>query len=119
MSEMVGTKSRNIAYLKGKVPSWVCIPTSVALPFGTFGKVLSDELNQLQILKEKLAAGDFDVVEEICKTVLELMPYCTTPAGNVHIFFILLVYKEWVTTHAQQQVQNVNKTKQIVRVKVV
>ncbi|KAJ0754017.1 putative alpha-glucan, water dikinase [Helianthus annuus] len=44
-SEMVGAKSRNIAYLKGKVPSWVGIPTSVALPFGTFEKVLSDELN--------------------------------------------------------------------------
>ncbi|KAK9060237.1 hypothetical protein SSX86_020941 [Deinandra increscens subsp. villosa] len=77
-SEMVGAKSRNIAYLKGKVPSWVGIPTSVALPFGTFEQVLSDELNQgvsekLQILKEKLAAGDFDVLEEIRKTVLELV----------------------------------------------
>ncbi|KAJ0678495.1 putative alpha-glucan, water dikinase [Helianthus annuus] len=77
-SEMVGAKSRNIAYLKGKVPSWVGIPTSVALPFGSFEKVLSDELNQgvsgkLQILKEKLAAGDFDVLEEIRKTVLELV----------------------------------------------
>ncbi|MFS7898881.1 putative alpha-glucan, water dikinase [Helianthus anomalus] len=77
-SEMVGAKSRNIAYLKGKVPSWVGIPTSIALPFGTFEKVLSDELNQgvsgkLQILKEKLAAGDFDVLEEIRKTVLELV----------------------------------------------
>ncbi|KAD2393750.1 hypothetical protein E3N88_40727 [Mikania micrantha] len=77
-SEMVGAKSRNIAYLKGKVPSWVGIPTSVALPFGTFEKVLYDKLNQgvyekLQILKEKLAAGDFDVLEEIRKTVLELV----------------------------------------------
>ncbi|XP_076893044.1 alpha-glucan water dikinase, chloroplastic-like [Bidens hawaiensis] len=77
-SEMVGAKSRNIAYLKGKVPSWVGIPTSVALPFGSFEKVLSDELNQgvsakLQVLKEKLAAGDFDVLEKIRKTVLELV----------------------------------------------
>ncbi|KAI3816782.1 hypothetical protein L1987_16486 [Smallanthus sonchifolius] len=77
-SEMVGAKSRNIAYLKGKVPSWVGIPTSVALPFGTFEKVLSNELNQgvsekLQILKEKLAAGNFDVLEEIRKTVLDLV----------------------------------------------
>ncbi|XP_076892539.1 alpha-glucan water dikinase, chloroplastic-like isoform X2 [Bidens hawaiensis] len=77
-SEMVGAKSRNIAYLKGKVPSWLGIPTSVALPFGTFEKVLSDELNQgvsakLQVLKEKLAAGDFDVLGKIHKTVLELV----------------------------------------------
>ncbi|KAK2970092.1 hypothetical protein RJ640_018412 [Escallonia rubra] len=34
----VGAKSRNIAYLKGKVPAWVGIPTSVALPFGVFEK---------------------------------------------------------------------------------
>nr|GFD22951.1 alpha-glucan water dikinase 1, chloroplastic-like isoform X1 [Tanacetum cinerariifolium] len=61
-----------------KVPSWVGIPTSVALPFGSFEKVLSDELNKgvfekLQILKEKLAAGDFGVLEEIRKTVLEVV----------------------------------------------
>lgn len=43
----VGAKSRNIAYLKGRVPSFVGIPTSVALPFGVFEKVLSDELNQV------------------------------------------------------------------------
>nr|XP_043613595.1 alpha-glucan water dikinase, chloroplastic-like [Erigeron canadensis]XP_043613596.1 alpha-glucan water dikinase, chloroplastic-like [Erigeron canadensis]XP_043613597.1 alpha-glucan water dikinase, chloroplastic-like [Erigeron canadensis] len=77
-SELVGAKSRNIGYLKGKVPSWVGIPTSVALPFGSFEKVLSDELNQgvfekLQLLKKKLVAGDFDVLEEIRKTVLDLV----------------------------------------------
>jgi hypothetical protein len=43
----VGAKSRNIAYLKGKVPSWVGIPTSVAIPFGTFEKVLSDDTNKV------------------------------------------------------------------------
>ncbi|XP_028119817.1 alpha-glucan water dikinase 1, chloroplastic-like [Camellia sinensis] len=46
-SEVVGAKSRNIGYLKGKVLSWVGIPTSVDLPFGVFEKVLSDGLNQL------------------------------------------------------------------------
>lgn len=45
--DKVGAKSRNIGYLKGKVPSSVGIPTSVALPFGVFEKVLSDELNQV------------------------------------------------------------------------
>lgn len=43
----VGAKSRNIAYLKGKLPSWIGIPTSVALPFGVFEKVLSDSRNQV------------------------------------------------------------------------
>ncbi|KAK4358258.1 hypothetical protein RND71_023868 [Anisodus tanguticus] len=76
-SEMVGAKSRNIAYLKGKVPSWVGIPTSVALPFGVFEKVLSDEINQgvaeeLQILTNKLSEGEFSVLGEIRRTVLDL-----------------------------------------------
>ncbi|KAE8719299.1 hypothetical protein F3Y22_tig00109972pilonHSYRG00414 [Hibiscus syriacus] len=75
-TEMVGAKSRNIAYLKGKVPSWVGIPTSVALPFGVFEKVLADKLNKevekkLQILKKKLK-GDTGALEEIRKTVLQL-----------------------------------------------
>ncbi|KAI8528222.1 hypothetical protein RHMOL_Rhmol12G0133800 [Rhododendron molle] len=76
-NEMVGAKSRNIAYLKGKVPSWVGIPTSVALPFGVFEKVLSNDLNQkvaekLQFLKKKLE-GDVSALGEIRKTVLELV----------------------------------------------
>lgn len=76
-SEMVGAKSRNISFLKGKVPSWVGIPTSVALPFGVFEKVLSDDSNQavakqLENLKKKLG-GDFSVLGEIRKTVLQLV----------------------------------------------
>ncbi|KAK9050924.1 hypothetical protein SSX86_027549 [Deinandra increscens subsp. villosa] len=76
-SEMVGAKSRNIAYLKGKVPSFVGIPTSVALPFGVFEKVLSDEINQgvsekLHILKKQLVEEGSDVLGEIRKTVLDL-----------------------------------------------
>ncbi|XP_048540331.1 alpha-glucan water dikinase, chloroplastic-like [Triticum urartu] len=75
--EMVGAKSRNIAYLKGKVPSWVGIPTSVAIPFGTFEKILSDETNKevaqnIQMLKGRLAQEDFSALGEIRKTVLNL-----------------------------------------------
>ncbi|KAJ4974404.1 hypothetical protein NE237_007578 [Protea cynaroides] len=76
-SEMVGAKSRNIAYLKGKVPSWVGIPTSVALPFGVFEKVLSDSSNQavadtLQSLKKQLGEGEFSALGEIRRAVLQL-----------------------------------------------
>ncbi|XP_038694729.1 alpha-glucan water dikinase, chloroplastic-like isoform X4 [Tripterygium wilfordii] len=76
-SDMVGAKSRNIAYLKGNVPSWIGVPTSVALPFGVFEKVLSDNLNQgvakkLQSLKEKLGRGEFNILKEIRETVLQL-----------------------------------------------
>ncbi|CAN6195188.1 unnamed protein product [Urochloa humidicola] len=75
--EMVGAKSRNIAYLKGKVPSWVGVPTSVAIPFGTFEKVLSDGLNKevaqnVEKLKSRLAQEDFTSLGEIRKAVLNL-----------------------------------------------
>ncbi|KAF5450262.1 hypothetical protein F2P56_030628 [Juglans regia] len=76
-SDMVGAKSRNISYLKGKVPSWIGIPTSVALPFGVFEKVLSDNSNQavsqkLELLKRKLGGGEFSVLRQIRETVLQL-----------------------------------------------
>ncbi|KAG8075969.1 hypothetical protein GUJ93_ZPchr0006g42774 [Zizania palustris] len=76
--EMVGAKSRNVAYLKGKVPSWVGVPTSVAIPFGTFEKVLSDGINKqevaqnIEMLKRKLAQDDFSALGEIRETVLNL-----------------------------------------------
>ncbi|KAJ4843805.1 hypothetical protein Tsubulata_009992 [Turnera subulata] len=77
-SDMVGAKSRNISFLKGKVPSWIGIPTSVALPFGTFEKVLSDDSNKevadkLLMLKKVLSGGEYSVLEEIRETLLELV----------------------------------------------
>ncbi|CAH9107475.1 unnamed protein product [Cuscuta epithymum] len=76
-SELVGAKSRNIANLKIRVPSWIGIPTSVALPFGAFEQVLSDIVNKdvatkLLVLKKRLSAGEFSVLGEIRKAVLEL-----------------------------------------------
>ncbi|XP_058072465.1 alpha-glucan water dikinase, chloroplastic-like [Magnolia sinica] len=41
-----GWYSDKLSYLKGKVPSSIGIPTSVALPFGVFKKVLLDDSNQ-------------------------------------------------------------------------
>ncbi|KAK4788945.1 hypothetical protein SAY86_020264 [Trapa natans] len=76
-NDLVGAKSRNISYLKRKVPSWMGIPTSVAIPFGVFEKVLSDSINQavaknLQSLKGRLGEGDFSALKEIRATILEL-----------------------------------------------
>ncbi|XP_057948829.1 alpha-glucan water dikinase, chloroplastic [Malania oleifera] len=76
-NELVGAKSRNISYLKGKVPSWVGIPTSVALPFGVFEKVLSHGSNQavakkVNILKRKLGKEEFSALGEIREAVLQL-----------------------------------------------
>ncbi|GJS60186.1 zinc finger, PHD-type containing protein [Tanacetum coccineum] len=65
-NDMVGAKSRNIAY-QGKVPYWVEISTLVALPFGSFEKVLSDELNKNQdvtkVIRKVDGAYDCKIVE--------------------------------------------------------
>jgi alpha-glucan,water dikinase len=41
----VGPKSNNLCGLQGKLPPWIRLPSSVALPFGVFEQVLSDETN--------------------------------------------------------------------------
>lgn len=43
--ENVGGKSNNIARLQGKLPEWMVLPNSAALPFGVFEKVLEEPSN--------------------------------------------------------------------------
>ncbi|GBG63702.1 hypothetical protein CBR_g39013 [Chara braunii] len=78
-SELVGAKSRNIVGLRGKLPSWIKLPNSVALPFGVFEKVLSDKINkdvakEIEALSKELHAGDLSKLKEIRKAVLGLKP---------------------------------------------
>lgn len=78
-NDFVGAKSRNIAHLKDRLPSWIKVPTSVALPFGVFEKVLSEEFNKdvadkIKNLEVSLKEGDLSKLPEIRQTVLELQP---------------------------------------------
>lgn len=41
----MGGKSGNLATLRGKLPASIAVPASVALPFGTFERVLKDDVN--------------------------------------------------------------------------
>lgn len=43
--EYVGAKACNLAKLRSKLPEWIMVPKSVALPFGTFEAVLADSAN--------------------------------------------------------------------------
>jgi alpha-glucan,water dikinase len=43
---LVGGKSNNPNGLRGKLPEWIHLPTSLALPFGTFERVLEDDINR-------------------------------------------------------------------------
>lgn len=52
---LVGAKSRNIANLMGKLPSWIRLPTSVAVPFGVFEKVLTESVNKVCWLSIQLS----------------------------------------------------------------
>ncbi|XP_038976384.1 alpha-glucan water dikinase 1, chloroplastic-like isoform X2 [Phoenix dactylifera] len=56
-SEMVGAKSNNIEYLRGRVPSWIKVPISVALPFGAFEASISAEVNKMSELKYKMRSS--------------------------------------------------------------
>eukprot|EP00897_Mesotaenium_endlicherianum_P000721 jgi/Mesen1/1064/ME000123S00237 len=76
-NDLVGAKSRNIAGLRGKLPGWVKLPTSAALPFGSFEQVCSEAINkdvaaEIQRLNKEVTAGDFDKLPEVRKAVLGL-----------------------------------------------
>uniref|UniRef100_A0A7I4D941 Pyruvate phosphate dikinase AMP/ATP-binding domain-containing protein n=1 Tax=Physcomitrium patens TaxID=3218 RepID=A0A7I4D941_PHYPA len=69
--------SRNIANLMGKLPSWIRLPTSVAVPFGVFEKVLTESVNkdvasEIAIMNKHLYEGDYSKLTDIRKTVLRL-----------------------------------------------
>lgn len=57
---MVGAKACNLAKLRQKLPDWILVPRSIALPFGTFEAVLTDPANaavaaELQQIQAKLS----------------------------------------------------------------
>ncbi|WPT16709.1 Alpha-glucan water dikinase [Picochlorum sp. SENEW3] len=42
---VVGAKSKNLASLRGKLPEWISLPSSIALPFGSFEAAMSSPIN--------------------------------------------------------------------------
>lgn len=60
--QVVGAKACNLAKLRQKLPDWIMVPRSIALPFGTFEAVLTDPANeavaaQLQVIQQQLSAA--------------------------------------------------------------
>ena len=43
---VVGGKSKNLAALRGALPSEISLPASVTLPFGCFEEALNDKANK-------------------------------------------------------------------------
>ena len=44
-SGIVGAKANNLKTLRQKLPDWIKVPASIALPFGTFERVLGHNAN--------------------------------------------------------------------------
>ncbi|KAA8528379.1 hypothetical protein F0562_035734 [Nyssa sinensis] len=75
--EMVGSKSCNLQFLRGKVPSWIKIPVSVALPFGVFETVLAENINKdlankISCFSKLVDSGDLSKLRVIQETVLQM-----------------------------------------------
>jgi alpha-glucan, water dikinase len=69
-AENVGAKALNLQRLAGRLPDWIHLPASVALPFGVCERVLDDpgnqaEAEQHQALLASLAKADRDAVPVI------------------------------------------------------
>lgn len=70
---LVGGKSGNLATLRGKLPDSIAVPASVALPFGTFERVLKDDVNKQAATK----------VAELQKKLVNI-----TACSELHFFYM-------------------------------
>lgn len=82
---LVGAKSNNLKGLYGKLPDWIRLPSSAALPFGTAEKVLSLKRNKktadkCRELIDTIESGPPEALAEIRKTMLLLEPPEELPA---------------------------------------
>ncbi|KAL1100476.1 hypothetical protein V6Z11_D05G232000 [Gossypium hirsutum] len=73
----VGAKSCNIKFLRGRVPSWIRIPMSVAIPFGAFETVLSLDVNKdistkIMFLRKLVNGGNVSKLQEIKGAILQM-----------------------------------------------
>jgi alpha-glucan,water dikinase len=75
--EIVGGKSNNLNGLRGRLPEWIRLPVSLAIPFGGFERSLQDEKNrELRGRYESLLAtaenNPAEVLPKVRSLVLEL-----------------------------------------------
>nr|XP_009417659.1 PREDICTED: alpha-glucan water dikinase 2 isoform X1 [Musa acuminata subsp. malaccensis]XP_018674023.1 PREDICTED: alpha-glucan water dikinase 2 isoform X1 [Musa acuminata subsp. malaccensis] len=75
--EMVGAKANNIEYIRGKLPSWIKLPRSVALPFGVFETSISSDINKdlakkISLFKGLVNGGDIAKLQMIRNAILEM-----------------------------------------------
>jgi alpha-glucan,water dikinase len=78
---VVGGKANNLNGLRGRLPEWIHLPASLALPFGTFEKALADPGNrELRTRYEALVATAEQNPPEVLGRVRELLREMVPPA---------------------------------------
>ncbi len=75
--DLVGGKSNNLKSLENKLPDWINLPVSAALPFGIFEKVSSLEINReaagrCSELISGISGNPEEILSEIRRTILGL-----------------------------------------------
>ena len=75
----MGAKSNNLAALRGKLPEWINLPPSVAVPFSTFEAVLdapqnSDVKASLMGHYELVKGGDVSALATCRQAIESLTP---------------------------------------------
>jgi alpha-glucan,water dikinase len=79
---VVGGKANNLNGLRGRLPGWVRLPASVALPFGAFERALEDEGNrELRRDYAALVAAVERDPAEVLPRVRALLLELAAPAG--------------------------------------
>ncbi len=80
--KIVGGKSNNLKRMTGRLPEWVHLPRSAALPFGVFEKVLSEKRNTdngkryeelLRRIDREKEEGRQALLEDIKQVILALL----------------------------------------------
>ena len=74
---LVGGKSLNLHSLHGRLPDWINTPSSAAIPFGVFEKVVAIDENKkvadrLNDFVRDIAKNTGEILPEIRKTILDL-----------------------------------------------
>ncbi|KAJ0085762.1 hypothetical protein Patl1_08692 [Pistacia atlantica] len=83
--EMIGAKSCNIKFLRERVPSWIKIPMSVAIPFGAFENVILEDVNKdiankISLFYKFVNGGDLSKLQAIQEAVLQM----SAPPSLIH-----------------------------------
>lgn len=76
---LLGGKSNNLNLLRGKIPAWMNLPTSLALPFGICEEILENNINRA--VREKLNAilakaenDPFNILPPAREMMMQLQP---------------------------------------------